>query len=108
MRANKNHILVIKSEKPPTIELDASYGSVYIRFKNSKIVNTLERCVTGPVITVDIDRLGEVVGVESVFCDEFQIGRILKKANIDAPRVDFSRATFRSPSRMVEEEEVFA
>jgi len=108
MRANKNHLIIIKSEKPPTIELDASYGSVYIRFKNSKIVNTLERCVTGPIISVDIDRLGEVVGVESLFCDQFQIGQILKKAQVEAPRIDLARATFRRPSRVSEEAGAFA
>ena len=106
MRANKKHILFIKSEKPPIVEVGASYGSVYIRFKNSKIVNTLEQCTDGPIITVDIDRAGDVVGVEALFCDEFQIGKILKKANIDAPNVDFGRATYRRPLRSVEEEEV--
>ncbi len=86
--------------------MDAAYGSAYIRFKNSKIVNTLEQCTDGPIITVDIDREGEVVGVEALFCEEFQIRNILKKAKVDVPSIDFSRAVLRGASKKAEVEGV--
>jgi uncharacterized protein YuzE len=105
MSANK-HVLVVRSEKPPVIEMDLSCGAAYIRFSNSKIARTVEQSISGPIVTVDLDKAGGVVGVEALFWDEFQIAKLLKIAKVDAPRVDFSRAKFRATPRHAEEAEV--
>jgi len=108
MNANK-HILLVKSARPPVIEFDGESGSAYIRFKKTKVERTLEQCTAGPIITVDLDKSGEVVGVEAILWDEFEIANVLKIAGVRADAIDFSRAKFRTtPQHAHESEEAFA
>ena len=102
MSANK-HILLVKSALPPVIEFDGESGSAYIRFKKTKVDRTLEQCTGGPIITVDLDKAGDVVGVEAILWDEFEIANILKIARVRADAIDFSRAKFRPPIRHARE-----
>ena len=91
------------------IEFDGSCGAVYIRFKRTKVEQTLEQCITGPIITVDLDKSGDVVGVEALVWDEFEIANILKIAKVRTEGVDFSRAKFRAvPKHAHEAEEAVA
>ena len=108
MSANK-HILLVKSDRPPVIEFDGASGSAYIRFKKTKVDSTLEQCTSGPIITVDLDRSGDVVGIEAILWDEFEIANVLKIARVRADGIDFSRAKFRqTPKHLHEAEEAFA
>lgn len=105
---NKHH-LIVQSSTAPVVEWDSASGAVYIRFKRTKVVRTLDREPPGHIVTVDIDRAGDVVGIEALFIDELEISKILKKASVQAPKVDFSRARFRpTPNHCEEAEEVFA
>jgi len=74
-----------------------------VRFKKTKVDRTLEQCTEGPIITVDLDKSGDVVGVEAILWDEFQIANILKIARVKADAIDFSRAKFRAPIRHARE-----
>jgi hypothetical protein len=51
-------------------------------------------------VAVDLDRNGEVVGVEAVGVCEVQIARILKLAAVQAPNINFANARY-VPSELV-------
>jgi hypothetical protein len=55
---------------------------------------------------VDLDKAGNVVGVEAIGETEVQIGRILKHAAVEAPNVDFSRVRYTRSQLCAEEEAV--
>lgn len=95
------HLLLIKSEKPPIVEFDPAAGAVYVKFSDRRVVKTLERSSDGPVVTVDVDKDGEVVGIEGICFDEFTIHQLLRAARVSADRIDFSKAKFRATSRSV-------
>lgn len=102
MNAN-SHVLVVKSSTPPIIEFDSNCGAAYIRFKKTRVARTIEQHASCPIITVDLDRQNEVVGIEALFWTEFEIQNILRKAKVSTQGIDFSRAKFRPPARFAEE-----
>ena len=89
------HMLFVHSARPPIVEIDSESGGVYVRFSDKAVAKTLERQSDGPIITVDVDREGEVVGIESLCFTEFSLSQILRQASVRADRVDLSKARFR-------------
>ncbi len=67
------------------MEVDYGSGAVYIRFarRGVKAVKTLVRS-EWPHVAVDLDRDGEVIGVEALGMRELTIGPILEKAKVRA------------------------
>src|SRR5438034_1451795 len=88
------HMLFVRSSRPPIVEIDSESGGVYVRFSDKAVAKTIERQSDGPVITVDVDRQGEVIGIEGLW--EFSLSQILRQANVRADRVDLSKARFRT------------
>jgi uncharacterized protein YuzE len=97
------HIMVVHSSAAPVVEWDSDYGSVYIRFKRTKVARTLDREIPGQVFTVDLDKSDEVVGVEALFIKELEISSILKKASVKVPDVMVARAKIRRTPNCREE-----
>jgi uncharacterized protein YuzE len=89
-----SHTIRVSSATAPTIEVDTEAAAVYVRFKQTKVVRTLARNVPYMHIAVDLDRNGEVVGVEAVGVREAQIARILKLAAVQAPNINFANARY--------------
>jgi len=89
------HMLFVHSARPPIVEIDSESGGVYVRFSDKAVAKTIERQSDGPIITVDVDREGEVVGIESLCFTEFSLSQILRQASVRADRVDLSKARFR-------------
>lgn len=106
MNYSKHHRLMVRSERPPLIELDPECGAVYVRFKTTRVSRTVERTSDGMIITVDLDRSGEVIGVEAICFDEFTIANLLQRAKVDTEGIDFSRARIRSTQRNLPHEEM--
>ena|ERR1700726_1876930 len=94
--ARETHKLVVQSPKPPVIEFDTECGAIYVRFRTSKVAKTFDRSSESMVVTIDVDRSGDVVGIEGVGFSEFTIAGLLKAANVRAEHVDFSKAKFRA------------
>jgi hypothetical protein len=85
----------VSSATPPVVEIDGAAGSVYVRFKKTRVARTiLSHCDHG-VINLDVTDQNEVVGIEAVGFSELSIGTILAMAKVDAPKVDFSRLKMR-------------
>jgi len=90
--------MLIESSTPPTVEVDFDAAAVYVRFRRTKVTKTVVRPSGRCIITVDLDRAGNVVGVEAIGEADVQIGRILKHAAVEAPNVDFSRVRYTRPA----------
>ena len=90
------HMLFVRSTRAPIVEIDAESGGVYVRFSDKAVAKTIERQSDGPVITVDVDRQGEVIGIEGLCFTEFSLSQILRQANVRADGVDLSKACFRT------------
>lgn len=98
-------MIVVKSPKAPTVEVDWDAMAAYIRFRRGKVVRTLQRPADRCFVTIDFDRNNEVVGVEVVGAEEIQVGKILQAAAVSAPNVDFSRVKYVRPSHAVDDPE---
>src|SRR5208282_4184596 len=90
-------VLLVKSAAPPSVEVDWDSQSVYVRFRRSRVLKTIARHRGSCFVTVDVDRLGQVVGVEAIGETRIEVGRILKRAGVEAPNVDFSRVRYVRP-----------
>ena len=104
--AKEDHRLFVQSPKPPTVEIDPECGAIYVRFRDRKVAETFERGSSDMIVTIDVDKSGEVVGIEAVGFGEFTLSGLLKAANVRAENVDFSKAKFRTTPRTVSREAV--
>jgi len=87
---------VIQTSTAPVIEFDPEVSAWYIRFSKAKVVRTLSEDAPGPVVTIDLDARGKVVGVELIGIKEFNILEALKMAGVEAPDVDMTAARYVS------------
>ncbi len=76
------------------VEVDTEAAAVYVRFTRAKVARTISRPASNIQVAVDVDKNGEVIGVEAVGVREVQIGRILKMAAVSALNVDFAEARY--------------
>lgn len=91
----ETHQLRVHSPRPPVIEFDPQCGGIYVRFRSSKVAKTFERTSDTMIVTIDVDRSGEVVGIEGIGFSEFTLAGLLNAANVRAENVDFTKAKFR-------------
>jgi uncharacterized protein YuzE len=94
MSSKISHTIRVNSATAPTVEVDTEAGAVYVRFKRTKVAGTLARNVPHMHVAVDLDRDGEVVGIEAVGVREVQIARILKMAAVKAPNIEFAHTRY--------------
>ena len=87
---------VVKSSGAPTLEVDHDAGAAYLRFRRGKVAGTVPRGGSGAFVAIDLDRSGDVLGVDIIGAEVIEIHRIFKRASVDAPDVDFSRLRYRS------------
>lgn len=87
-------IIHVKAKNPPIVELDSSAHAAYVRFSSKRVsqtkVVTEEKCT----VTIDVDSDGEVIGVEFVGVQEFQVGCLLKMAGVTIPKPMLDRASY--------------
>ncbi len=85
MRTGRKHIILVKANTPPTVEIDTEAGAAYVRFKRAKIARTLRHSSRWPIVTIDLNARGEVVGVEFVGVRRFNLGYLLRRVPLKAP-----------------------
>ncbi|MGD1018985.1 MAG: DUF2283 domain-containing protein [Verrucomicrobiia bacterium] len=86
---NEKHIFAVKSSQPPMVEVDAEASALYIRFQKGRVAKTIRHPCQWPLVTVDLDAAGDVLGVECVGVSKFNLLELLRKASVKAP-ADFS------------------
>ena len=90
----ERHSLIVNSSAPPEIQVDTQAASVYIRFKKAVVARTVPLKFEHMHMAIDLDINGGVIGIESVGITEFSIEVLLKRADVKAPNIDFSRARY--------------
>lgn len=94
MKKNDMHVLIVKSNSPPIVEIDTEAQAAYVRFKKAKVARTLRHRSKWPIVTIDLDGNGEVIGVEFVGVRHFNLKHLLKRVPIKAPPRAIDRASY--------------
>jgi uncharacterized protein YuzE len=90
----ERHRFLVRAATPPIIEVDSQAEAIYIRFKKTAVAKTVSRPCQSMHLAVDLDSDGDVIGIEAVGVKQFTMQSILKKASVDAPDIDYSRARY--------------
>jgi len=96
MKTELKNIIVVKTKTAPTVEIDTEARAAYVRFKRAKIARTLRYGPKWPIVTLDLDARGELVGVEFVGVRKFNLGYLLRRVPLKAPPAAIHRANYVS------------
>jgi uncharacterized protein YuzE len=96
MKTNGTDVLLVQTKSPPTVEIDTEAAAAYVRFKRTKVAKTLRHSSKWPIITIDLDSQGEVVGVEFVGVKKFNLNYLLSQTPIKAPSRSVAQASYVS------------
>jgi uncharacterized protein YuzE len=88
------NIINVKAKNPPVVELDSSAHAAYVRFSQKRVAETKVVTEDKYTVTIDMDSDGDVVGVEFVGVQEFQVGCLLKLAGVTIPKPLLGRASY--------------
>jgi uncharacterized protein YuzE len=94
MKKRESHVLIVASKQPPTVEIDAAASAIYVRFKRGRVARTIRHDSKWPLVTVDVDAAGGVLGVECVGVNRFVLQDLLRRAAIQAPAEAVAHAKF--------------
>lgn len=97
-KKNDTHILIVKSHSAPVVEIDTEAQAAYVRFKKAKVARTLRRRSKWPIVTIDLDDNGDVIGVEFVGVRHFNLEYLLKRVPIKAPRNAIDKVSYVAPA----------
>jgi len=88
----------VRSVRPPIVEIDTGVKAAYVRFSNRPVVETKEVPSAGPsIVTIDLDRQGQVVGIELIGVSSFEINVLLKRVPVSVERPEIlGRASYVS------------
>ena len=93
----RNDMILVRSRRAPTIEIDTAVGAAYVRFKpeETRVAQSKHVDRIGyPTVTVDYDEGGEPIGIGLLGVVEFSVIRLLELAQVRAPNADLSRARY--------------
>jgi hypothetical protein len=91
------NVIVIKSTRPPVVEIDEQAWAVYVRFNKGTVAKTVELPSPQGLVTVDFDRTEKVLGVELIGVREFTISALLKRVpRIQVPNAVLAKARYIS------------
>jgi uncharacterized protein YuzE len=96
MKTERKNIILVKSNTPPTVEIDTEARATYVRFKRAKVARTLRHGSKWPIVSMDLDAHGEIVGVEFVGVRKFNLDYLLKRVPLKAPPTAIDRANYVS------------
>jgi hypothetical protein len=92
---SKNRI-VMRSNTPPTLEIDPTSRALYIRFSKAKVHKTIpdENPKPGVLITSDVDARNNLIGVEILGVKEFSLKVIRRVLPVPLQDIDLESARF--------------
>ena len=96
MKSDHSEAWVVKSHSPPTVEIDTEVAAAYVRFKRARVAKTRRHSSKWPIITIDLDAQGDVVGVEFVGVKRFDLSYLLKQVALKAPQRTLARTSYVS------------
>ena len=96
---SKFNSIVLPASATPTVEIDPSCHSVYIRFKKARVHKTISSEEQGKIMVVDLGSDNSVIGVELVGVKEFSISAIRHRLPETMQAIDFNKARFMPASK---------
>ncbi len=94
MKKNAKHSFQVKSKMMPVVEIDTAAQAVYVYFqRGARVAKTVVQN-QWPLVAVDLDKHGEVIGVEACGLREFTVRPILAQARVEAPRAVLNSARY--------------
>ncbi|MBM3881487.1 MAG: DUF2283 domain-containing protein [Verrucomicrobia bacterium] len=96
MKSGHTDIMMVNCKTPPTVEIDTKASAAYVRFKRAKIARTLRHRAKWPIVTIDVDARGQVVGLELVGVKKFNLGYLLEQASVKATPDSLDRVNYVS------------
>jgi uncharacterized protein YuzE len=84
----------VQSKMAPVVELDSNAQAAYIRFSKAKVASTEVLACDREVITADLSKKGDLIGLELVGVDEFTLSALLKACRVQAPKSLVDRARY--------------
>ncbi len=92
------NIIHVKAKVAPVVELDSAAHAAYIRFSKNKVSRTVVVDVDHCLVTMDVDKDGEVIGIELAGIAEFGVEELLRKARIEGISPEMLRRTRYVPA----------
>jgi uncharacterized protein YuzE len=90
--------LRVRAKSKPVVEYDHTVGAVYIRFSNEKVAETHDLGGRQFPLCVDLDKSGEVIGVEMVGMVSMSIKKLNQVISPHfASRIDLTPAEITIP-----------
>jgi uncharacterized protein YuzE len=97
MKKNDTHVFIVRSRAAPIVEIDTEAGAAYVRFKRARVAKTLRHRSKWPIVTIDLDASGEVIGIEFVGVKKYNLEYLLKRAPIKVPSSMLEKASYVAP-----------
>ena len=94
MKKNAKLRFQVKSKMMPVVEIDTAAQAVYVYFQRGVRVAKTVVQNQWPLVAVDLDKHGEVIGVEACGVGEFTVRPILEQARVEAPRSILNSARY--------------
>ena len=88
--AGEKHHFFVDSTETPRIEVDTLAGAVYVQFKKATVAKTIDQSGKRLQVTIDLDKEGKVIGIETIGAGDISLKAILELANVKAPKIDLS------------------
>ena len=88
------HVIQVRSQRAPSVEIDTQASAVYVRFKKTAVAKTVQQATDLMHLAIDFDAKGDVVGIEAVGMDTFNIESIMKQARVEAPKSLVARTRY--------------
>ena len=96
MRVDPEENFVVRTKRSPTVEIDTEVSAAYVRFKRAKIARTVRHASKWPIMTIDLDARGEVLGVEFVGVKRFDLEYLLRQVRLTVPAATMAHASYVS------------
>ena len=94
-------ILLGKSKLPLTVEIDTEASAAYVRFRRAKVARTVRHKSKWPIVTIDLDARGQVIGIEFVGVKKFNVNYLLKQVPLKTPPQSVSLANYVSAEHKI-------
>lgn len=96
MKRQNNHKLAVTSKTAPTVEIDTEASAAYVRFTRATVAKTVRHGSRWPIVTIDLDARGQVIGIEFVGIKKFNLEHLLQQVPLKAPARAVARANYVS------------
>lgn len=96
MKIDREENFVVRARRSPTVEIDTEVSAAYVRFTRAKVARTVRCASKWPIVTIDLNTRGDVIGVEFVGVKRFDLEYLLRQVPITVPAKTKAHASYVS------------